>query len=54
MKRVETVPGRPVASLSASSVAARTAVWKASNRSQVTALSKVSLMTPSGTVSSRA
>ena len=44
MKRQVTWPGRPVASRIAASVAALTLSWNPSNRSQVIAVSNVSLM----------
>ena len=46
MQRQVTWPGRPVASTMARSVAALTLSWNDSNRSQVIAVSNVSLMMP--------
>ena len=49
-----TWPARPVASTMARSVAALTLSWNDSNRSQVIAVSNVSLMMPRSMVRSRA
>ena len=54
MTRQVTLPARPVACRIAAAVAAMIASCSASNRSQVIAVSKVSLMTAHGTVTSRA
>ena len=54
VQRQVTSPGRPVASTMERSVAAFTLSWNDSNRSQVIAVSNVSLMMPRWTVRSRA